>query len=116
MSLNQILNAISVGFMLVLGILPIFFPRQTARLLHFDLPDGRGVAEVRIGIGGLVAGIAVATLIGRDPAMKYVIAGAWIGLWSTRLLSIVLDRPKLTPDFFGLMAIEMTMTVFALVS
>ena len=115
MTLNQILNAVSVGLALILGIVPILAPRITARLLHFDLPDGRGVAEVRIGIGGLVVGIAIATLIGRDPAMKYVIAGAWIGLWSTRLLSIILDRPKLTADFFGLMALEMTMTVFALV-
>ena len=77
MTLSQVLNAISVGLALILGIVPIIFPHVTARLLHFDLPDGRGVAEVRIGIGGLVAGIAIATLIGRDPAMKNVIAGAW---------------------------------------
>jgi hypothetical protein len=103
MTLNQGLNFVVAAVLFLFGVACLFAPTQIARLLHHELPTSRGVAEFRIANAGF-----------RDATAFRLIALAWFGLFITRLIAVVVDRPKITADFVGLGLVELTFGLFSL--
>jgi hypothetical protein len=114
MTLNQGLNFVVAAVLFLFGVACLFAPTQIARLLHHELPTSRGVAEFRIANAGLFIALGVGLMLFRDATAFRLIALAWFGLFITRLIAVVVDRPKITADFVGLGLVELTFGLFSL--
>ncbi len=115
MTINQLLNLSSPLVTLLFGILSIISPSFVAKLLHLSVLDGRGSVELRVGFGGLFIGLALITMIDRDPAMFKMLAAGWFGSAAARVIGIIVDRPPLTVDLVATLIAEIAFGVLSLV-
>lgn len=114
MTINQVLNLLSAVSILLFGIVSLLVPSVVAKLVHHQFPDGRGMAEFRIANGGIFFGMGLVAVWLRNPSAYQLMAGLWLGAGITRLIATVLDRPKLTADYFAFVAVEFAFGIFAL--
>jgi hypothetical protein len=114
MSLYEILHLIGAGVLLAYAIACIIRPQWAAAWLEFELNTGRASAEFRI-LHGYLLGLAVFALYSQNPLLFQALGWGWLGAALLRLLSYLLDRPKLNATYFAYLAMEITLGIFLLV-
>lgn len=114
-ALRPTLQLIGALVMALSGLAGLIAPARIANALSIELPDPRGRAEVRIGLGGAFFGLGLWALIAREPAAYYVVGAAWLGAAMTRLLAYQLDRPKLDGSYLGIFFLELVMGLFLII-
>lgn len=115
MTINQWLNLLSAASVLLYGIGAMLVPGMIAKLVHHELPDGRGKAEFRIAQAGIFIGLGLMAVLLRNTTVYQLMAGLWFGAAITRLIAIALDRPKLTSDYLGFAVMEFAFGILALI-
>jgi hypothetical protein len=111
--ISQVLNLLSAAGIFLFGIASTIAPKFIADATHMALLDPRGSAEYRIGFGGIFMGIGLIALLRRERPMFKLLAAAWAGAALVRLLSIFLDQPALTVDYFVFLAVEISFAIFS---
>lgn len=99
MSLEQILNIAACIVLILFGVYSIWQPRPSAAMAHLTADNANGVAEVRIVFGGMSVMMGLAPLLLNQTAAYQTAGLIFLGVFVTRLLATLLDRPQLTQTF-----------------
>ncbi len=108
------LGRISSAALMLSGVAGVVMPTRVAVALDLPATSGRGIAEVRAGLGGPYAALGGWALVSRAPAARTAVGVAWLGAAVARVLSLKLDRPETDWTFWAYLAAEIGLGVLAL--
>ena len=108
------LGRISSAALMLSGVAGAVMPTRVAVALDLPATSGRGVAEVRAGLGGPYAALGGWALVSRAPAARAAVGVTWLGAALARVLSLKLDRPETDWTFWAYLAAEVGLGVLAL--
>jgi hypothetical protein len=91
-------------------------PERVGQALSIPPISPRGVAEMRIGVGGTFAALGLWALL-RGTSDAYTAVGVtWLGAAAVRLLSLRIDEPETDATFWAYLAAESTLGVAGVVA
>lgn len=96
------------------GAAGVVVPERVGAALGLVPSGGRGVAEIRAGLGGAYAALGGWALATRDPVAQRAVGVAWLGAAAARVASLRLDRPDTDPAFWAYLGIEVACGTVAL--
>ena len=96
MALEQLLNIVACIVLILFGVYSVWQPRPSAQFAHLTPDNANGVAETRVAFGGLSIMMGLAPLLLNQVAAYQTVGLIFLGVFFTRLLATVLDRPQLT--------------------
>ena len=99
MTLEQILNVAACIVLIVFGVYSIWQPRPAAKFAHLTPDNANGLTEVRVAFGGLSVMMGLSPLLLNQTVAYQTVGVIFLGVFATRLLATVLDRPQLTQAF-----------------
>jgi hypothetical protein len=101
MSISLTLLAQNAGAVisLLFGLLALWRPRRIANTVSFELRGARGRAELRIGFGGFMIGIAAFVLWAQHPVAFAALGFLWLGGAASRILVWLIDQPVLDRSY-----------------
>jgi hypothetical protein len=89
------------------GLAGVVMPVGVAESMELDGTSGRARAEVRAGLGATYVALAVWALADGSPTAHRAVGAAWLGAGASRLTSLVVDRPRTDPVYWGSLALEL---------
>ena len=92
MSVADTLHVLGALAVLAAGLAAVFRPDFAAGLLAIEATGDEGRSEIRAGIGGVLAGLAVFALWVQDDLVYATLAAAFIGALLTRWIDIAKGR------------------------
>ncbi|MEZ4671222.1 MAG: DUF4345 family protein [Anaerolineae bacterium] len=116
MSLEQLLNIIACILLVLFGLYSLWKPRPSAAIAHLTPDNANGVAEIRIVFGGMSVMMGIAPLVLNQAAAYQVIGLIFLGVFVSRLLATVLDRPQFTQVFLVSAAFELVVGLILFLS
>jgi len=87
------------------GMAGVIAPQRIGPAIDTVLGSGRSKAEFRVAYGAIGA-FGVFALAAGDPEVFKAVGAFWLGAAVVRLLSIGLDRPRLTWTFWAFFVLE----------
>ena len=98
------------------GVAIALMPERVATSLSVQTTSPRGVAEVRIGLGGTFAALGLWALA-RGTSDAYTAVGVtWLGAAAVRLLTMRVDEPATDATFWTYLGLESTLGVAGLLA
>lgn len=97
------------------GILSLLRPQLVATLIHAQLMDARGLAEMRVNMGGFFIGMGLVPVLLNDPDAYLVAGGAYLAAAASRVIGYVQDKPVLNGEFIGIFIFELLMGIILVV-
>jgi hypothetical protein len=104
-----ILHALGAAISLLFGVACALFPKRMAAGVFFSLKGSRGVAEFRVGFGGMVIGLAGYVLWKWQPVGFGALGALWLGAAVSRVLTFFKDRPEPAAKYWGILGFELAM-------
>lgn len=92
---------------LLFGLLALWRPRRIANTVSFDLRGARGRAELRIGFGGFMIGLAGFVLWSQHPHAFMALGFLWLGGAVSRVLVWLIDQPVLDRSYLLIFVYEL---------
>lgn len=114
MALEQIFNIAACAILILFGVYSLLQPKKVAATAHVTPDDAIGTAEIRISFGGLSLMTGLVPFILGDPVVYQAVGVIYLGALVTRLLTLVLDRPKLERSFIMTGAFELVIGLILL--
>ncbi len=111
----DILKILASLSLMAFGLLSLAQPKLAASLIHTQTLDARGVAEMRVNMGGFFVGLGLVPVLLNDPDAYLVAGGAYLAAAGARLMAYVLDKPVLNAEYVGVFAFELLMGVILIV-
>jgi hypothetical protein len=96
------------------GVAMALLPRQNARALKLSPDSGRGVSELRAGLGGTYAGLGLWALVRGTKDARTAVGVTCLGAAAARAWSWRLDEPEPDLGFWALLAGEVLLGVTGL--
>lgn len=91
---------------LLFGLLALARPRRIANAVSFELRGARGRAELRIGFGGFMIGLAGFVLWSQHPFAFMALGFLWLGGAVARVLVWLIDQPPLDRSYLLIFLFE----------
>jgi hypothetical protein len=104
--LELVQNAAAVTSLLF-GLLALLRPRRIANAVSFELRGARGRAELRIGFGGFMLGLAGFVLWAQHPIAFAALGFLWLGGAISRILVWLVDQPVLDRSYMLIFLFEL---------
>lgn len=92
---------------LLFGLLALLRPRRIANAVFFELRGARGRAELRIGFGGFMIGLAGFVLWSQHPMAFAALGFLWLGGAIARILVWFIDQPLLDRSYLLIFFFEL---------
>ena len=96
----------SSGLLAASGLAGVVMPRRVAEALDLTPGGGRGLLEVRAGLGGGYLALGLWALASDTPGAHRAVGVAWLGAASGRLLGMLRDDPDTDAVHWGSLALE----------
>ena len=98
------------------GVAIALVPERVGTSLGVKTTSPRGVAELRIGLGGTFAALGLWALL-RGTSDAYTAVGVtWLGAAAVRLLTMRVDEPETDATFWAYLGLESTLGIAGLVA
>ena len=110
------IGQVSSAALFASGVAGVVIPGKVAAALKLTPDDGRGIAEVRAGLGGTYAGLGAWALLSGSPAARRAVGMTWLGAAAARLLALRVDEPETDRDFWSYLAAELVLGAGAVAS
>lgn len=98
---------VSSGLLALAGLAGAVVPRRVAESMDLDPRSGRGILEVRAGLGAAYVALGLYAALADAPAGYRAVGAAWLGAASGRLAGMVLDEPRTDVIHWGSLALEL---------
>jgi hypothetical protein len=116
MPLEQLLNIAACFVLILFGVYSVWQPRPSAQLAHLTPDNANGLAEIRVVFGGLSVMMGAAPLLLNQVVAYQTVGLVFLGVFVTRLLATVLDRPQLTRAYLISGAFELLVALILLLT
>lgn len=90
--LMHVSTTIGASVTIFAGLIGLIWPQRVSRVIGFALPGKLGVSEFRATYGGLFIGAGAAVLAVGSADVALVLGVAWLGAFTGRVVSLVVDR------------------------
>jgi len=110
------LGRASAAALMVSGLAGVLIPEKVAAALGLTPSPGRGIAEVRAGLGGTYAALGAWALLSRRRAAHTAVGVMWLGAATARLSALVVDDPEPDNTYWAYLAAELGFGAAALIS
>ena len=97
----------SSALLALAGLAGAVMPRRVADSMDLDPRSGRGILEVRAGLGAAYVGLGLYAALTDAPAAHRAVGAAWLGAASGRLAGMVLDEPRTDLIHWSSLALEL---------
>jgi hypothetical protein len=98
------------------GIAIVAMPQRVGKAIGAPPVSGRGITEVRVGLGGTYAALGLWALA-RGTSDAYTAVGmTWLGAAAVRLLGMRLDTPEKDATFWTYLGLESVMGVAGVIA
>lgn len=92
---------------ILFGVVALVAPKRLGQAVGLDTDNPTGLAELRIGWGGLYIALGVAAVYMQSTSAFWLLGAGYAGMGATRLAHlIILNRKFYSPMQVGLMAFE----------
>ena len=81
-------------------------PHRVADAMDLDARTGRGILEVRAGLGAAYVALGAYAALANTPAAYRAVGAAWLGAATGRLAGLALDEPRTDIIHWGSLALE----------
>lgn len=108
--LVQILQLIVAFTVVLFGLVSLFAPVQLGKAVGLT-GDDKGVAELRIGWGGLYVAMGAGALLLGTPAVYQLVGLMFGAMGITRLAHILLGKVKADGMYWGILGYELVVLV-----
>ena len=105
---------VSSALLAVAGLAGAVMPRRVAESMDLDPRTGRGLLEVRAGLGAAYVALGLYAALTDNPAAHRAVGAAWLGAAAGRLAGMALDDPRTDVIHWGSLALELSGGVAAL--
>ena len=112
---KKILRAASASLGLA-GVAAVIMPARVADAMGFGEVTGRGLTEIRAGLGATYVGLAAYALISDDPRVHRAVGATWLGAAAARTYGLAADSPDTDAVYWGSLALELGAGFGALVA
>lgn len=90
------------------GLAGAVMPRRVADSMDLDPRSGRGILEVRAGLGAAYVALGLYAALVNTQAAHRAVGAAWLGAASGRVAGMMLDEPRTDILHWGSLALELT--------
>ena len=99
---------VSSALLALSGLAGAVMPRRVAETMDLDPRTGRGILEVRAGLGAAYVALGLYAALANTPAAHRAVGAAWLGAASGRIAGMALDEPRTDIVHWGSLALELT--------
>lgn len=82
-------------------------PKRVADSMDLDARSGRGVLEVRAGLGAAYVALGLYATLADNPGAYRAVGAAWLGAAAGRLAGLAVDHPRTDAIHWGSLALEL---------
>ena len=98
---------VSSALLALSGFAGAAMPRRVADSMDLDVRTGRGLLEVRAGLGAAYVALGAYAAVVDTPATYRAVGAAWLGAATGRLVGLALDEPRTDLIHWGSLALEL---------
>ena len=96
-----ILQIIAAAATVVTGLYSLVVPMSVRGFTGLEMPDGRGVTEVRAVLGGFFIALGAAPLLFRSPDMYLMLGFTYLIVAGVRAVSIFIDKSFVKSNYIS---------------
>jgi hypothetical protein len=89
------------------GLAGAIMPKRVAHSMDLEARTGRGILEVRAGLGGAYVALGLYATLADDAGAYRAVGAAWLGAAAGRLTGLALDHPRTDAVHWSSLALEL---------
>lgn len=98
------------------GLVGMIIPTRVAHSMEMALPTPRATAEFRIAVGGAFVLVGLWAVLVHEPVAYQAVGLVWLGAGLARMVTLMTDRYKPNPSYWGFLLLEILMGALAWVA
>jgi hypothetical protein len=98
---------VSSALLALAGLAGAVMPQRVADSMDLTPRTGRGVMEVRAGLGAAYVALGLYAVLANTPSTHRAVGAAWLGAATGRLAGLALDEPRTDVIHWSSLALEL---------